>query len=512
METGSDADGQSSWTSRHEGEVASSHAVHKASDALHRAACVGDLQSVQCCLHGGTNVDIPDANGNTALFLAAATQNWAIVRYMLWYTHARCDAKNHSGYTVLHMAASAGLVDVLASLLSASHPAHRDAKDIHGRTALHTAALSGCNDAVSYLWRVLDKPVHTVDHVMQTPLHLAAMGNHASTVALLDVLGCDVNARDFAGRTPLQLAVLAGSRDVLEFLLKHARCDADSQDACGNTALHLAAQGGQVGTVTLLVSSGRVDTFLLDANGVTAAYLAALHGHWHVTHLVMDMVQLRLTAQTLVTLNVSQTLPVFGTPGETTSVPVAWHSGGDDKDPETKACQSAHDGWEHVTQYLLQECSVRESGKNPRKRGHAFGVQRVATGIGCMMRYIAEAHDDTQLNRLYILTCLHLAAYTGHVEFVRHLVQNHNANCAFTGTLGCNVLHFACHGGRKNVVRYLVENHWARLNVHICDDLGRTPLDIAVQMQNETLVSYFESMQPANESQPNDFITAPALD
>ena len=54
-----------------------------------------------------------------------------------------------------------------------------------------------------YDWVAKGTGVHACGHTGKTPLHWAAMENHAAIAKRLIAAGSDVNARDSLGRTPL---------------------------------------------------------------------------------------------------------------------------------------------------------------------------------------------------------------------------------------------------------------------------------------------------------------------
>ena len=59
--------------------------------------------------------------------------------------------------------------------------------------------------------------------------------------------GCDVNARDNGGLTPLHVAAQAGREEVVRELITKYKCPVDCADSAGYTPLHKAAIGGHVG-------------------------------------------------------------------------------------------------------------------------------------------------------------------------------------------------------------------------------------------------------------------------
>jgi ribosomal protein L19E len=126
---------------------------------------------------------------------------------------------NHEGWTALTLAANAGHVDVVQTLLAAG--ANIDTADFKGRRALGIAVSRGHAD------------------LMQT---------------LLDA-GANVNAVDADGMTALILAAYKGRTDMVEKLLE-AGSNIDAKNHDGFTALMIAIGVGQVDVVRALFAAG----------------------------------------------------------------------------------------------------------------------------------------------------------------------------------------------------------------------------------------------------------------
>ncbi|KAK0639454.1 ankyrin repeat-containing domain protein [Cercophora newfieldiana] len=116
-----------------------------------------------------------------------------------------------------------------------------------------------------------------------TPLHLAVRRQDSRAVAMLLYKGADVNAKNSAGATPLQVAANqfrgemgSNHAEVLDLLLRHGAMVDERAGALGRTALHLAAASGTAHAVEVLLKHNASVT-LKDTNGLDAMSLAVQH-------------------------------------------------------------------------------------------------------------------------------------------------------------------------------------------------------------------------------------------
>jgi ankyrin repeat protein len=173
-----------------------------ATTPLHVAAGRGGDEMVDLLLRAGAKAAAADADGNTPLHLAA--KNWQTnCLASLIAAHVPLDATNSAGQTALRAAAEAGIAPNVELLLKSGAQVSAGMK---GETLLHIAAERGAVDVLKVL----------LDHKLA------------------------LEARDAAGRTAFQRAVMARQWSALAFL-RSMKADINAADSEGNTALHLAS-------------------------------------------------------------------------------------------------------------------------------------------------------------------------------------------------------------------------------------------------------------------------------
>jgi ankyrin repeat protein len=105
------------------------------------------------------------------------------------------------------------------------------------------AATRGTVEDVAYYVSRNPASVNERDHVVNTPLHLAARNNpNVEVLRYLIARSADANARDYNGNTPLHLAARSNSStEVLRFLVTQS-ADINALDGAGRTPLDVATQ------------------------------------------------------------------------------------------------------------------------------------------------------------------------------------------------------------------------------------------------------------------------------
>lgn len=317
--------------------------------ALLAAATQGEHIRVTELIHQGVAVDgICDEEGNTPLAMTAIRGSTETMKVLI-AAGARVDAANRDGDTPLMLAAQAGRVAAVETLLKheASH-ALCGATNNHGETALFQAALAGRGSVVQLLAPYTDQPdlgakgrIPLVEMCFQgdknavlaliaadadvnqqqvtlgtSPLMTALVCGHNEIAEILEENGAwagkdeaqlflkaksgddeglremnlekvELNARNHAGWTALMEGANAGHDGVVKILLDRG-ADADLQSPDGNeTALRLAASRGRSGTLALLIKR----TQRRKSSDARALIEAAARGHAEAVRLLVKQAE-----------------------------------------------------------------------------------------------------------------------------------------------------------------------------------------------------------------------------
>jgi ankyrin repeat protein len=263
--------------------TATDHAGHT---ALWLAAARGDLAVIRALLAAGVAADTHAVAENTPL-LAALHSAHAEAAQALLDAGANQEAIDAQGRRPLMIAGATRQLPLVQWLLA--HHVQVDAQDPQRRTALWYSVAMGSAAEVNALIRAGARP-DVVDAQGQTVLHAAAAQGDAAVVQPLLAVATSLNQRSVnGGDTPLLIAAARGHAELVRELLK-LHPDLDVQNHAGDTALLAAARGGHAAVCQLLLAAGS-NTALRNVAGVTAAEVAQGRGF---TSLARD-----LTSKTL---------------------------------------------------------------------------------------------------------------------------------------------------------------------------------------------------------------------
>uniref|UniRef100_A0A7S4L983 Uncharacterized protein n=1 Tax=Guillardia theta TaxID=55529 RepID=A0A7S4L983_GUITH len=152
----------------------------------------------------------------------------------------------------LHAKAKAGDSSGLLALLQ---EVEVDAKDATGWTALHWAASRGREEAARTLLDNKADP-NASNHLLWAPVHDAARSGNPSILKLLKEAGADMLAKTDGDCTALHFAAKYDRVDAIKFLLMDEKADVNERNKAGQTALFIASSHGNEAAVRALVEGG----------------------------------------------------------------------------------------------------------------------------------------------------------------------------------------------------------------------------------------------------------------
>ncbi|MCK9611514.1 MAG: ankyrin repeat domain-containing protein [Bacteroidales bacterium] len=184
---------------------------------LLQAAYDGDTDKILRLLLDSADVNTANAEGVTALMYAAEKGHTDIVKILL-YNNADPNAEPLTKRTALISAAINNNIEIAYNLLL--YGADINAADENGATALNYASCLSFYDMAEYL--LMNGARHDIKAQDGTDAMLgAAFYGNAEIVSLLSRYQANINTSDYAGFSPLSLAIQNGNASMADTLIRN---------------------------------------------------------------------------------------------------------------------------------------------------------------------------------------------------------------------------------------------------------------------------------------------------
>lgn len=132
-----------------------------------------------------------------------------------------------------------------------------------------------------------------VDIFGRTDLHYACVDSNSVATEKLLSDGCDVNAQDRNGWSPLHFSAQSGCLECLQLLLG-AGADTELRDSFGNTPLFRAVfESKGDGSLIKALRAAGADPLAKNENGVSPLSLARTIGNYDVAQFFSDLVDVK---------------------------------------------------------------------------------------------------------------------------------------------------------------------------------------------------------------------------
>lgn len=174
---------------------------------LHVAAAEGHVLTAHILIQAGAELDVNDDEQNTPLMLACIKGKPDMVKYLL-QAGADFTLRGDDGMTCLHFATQNGHLECVHMVLNQKNLPRKfiNVQDEGGWTPLVWACENKHEDVINYLLEHGANPLIT-DAEGNIALHWAALSGSRSTCEVLLNAGCDINATNSIGETPMHIVL-----------------------------------------------------------------------------------------------------------------------------------------------------------------------------------------------------------------------------------------------------------------------------------------------------------------
>jgi ankyrin repeat protein len=212
-----------------DGEVEPWRSSEEFPSVFHCAAMFDNVHVLLYCMENGTDVNLRDAKGKTALHYAAAHGQLNAVIVLIGLPEIELNAVERRGRTALQLAVIHRRLDAVRILLADE------------RVNVNAGGEAGTALAIA----IQKCPFDFIQLFLRTP-------------------GIDVNAQAETGMAALHVAVECGRMDVLEMLLARREIEVNAQTSVGLSGVHIAVREGKVDALEMLLARPDIDANLRD--------------------------------------------------------------------------------------------------------------------------------------------------------------------------------------------------------------------------------------------------------
>lgn len=250
------------------------------------AAMNDDASTVRALIAQKADVNVPAADGTTALMWAVRADDLALVEALL-AAGANAKAQDRYGLTPVRVACENVNARILQRLLDAG--ADLNSPDPQGTTALMIAARTdGGTDAVKVLLE-RGATVNAKDSIQSTALMWAVRANHPEAVDMLIHRDAEINARTRKGEPPPRRAPDSGGGSHGLGIVRGGWPQRGYQEPTPGemTALLYAARDGRIEIARMLLAAN-ASVNQAEANGISPLLMAITNNHIDVARLLLE--------------------------------------------------------------------------------------------------------------------------------------------------------------------------------------------------------------------------------
>ena len=486
--------------------------------ALHHSAWNGSYELFSFFANKGTDIHLKTKNGENCLHIAASKGHLNLCRTLTNKHNFDANAADNDGFTALHHSARSSIYELVSLFANKGTDIHL--KTNCGMNCLHIAAYNGHLNLCKKLIEKHKFDVNAADNDGWTALHNSAINDSYKLVSFFANVGTDIYLKTKYGENCLHIAALNGHLNLCKTLIKKHNFDVNAADNDGWTALHYSAYYDNYELVSLFTNEG-IDIHLKTKNGENCLHLAALNGHLNLCKTLIEKHKFDVNSDS----NNGWTALHYSANCGSYELVSLFAKEGIDIHMKTKNGESclhiaALNGHLNLCKTLIKKHDFDINAAD----NDGWTALHYSARSGCyqLVSLFANKGTDIHLKTNCGMNCLHIAAYNGHLNLCKKLIDKHKFdvnvadndgwtalhNSAINGSYELflflankgidihlktkndrNCLYIAALNGHLNLCEKLIEKH--KFDVNAVDNEGWTVLHESARSGSYELVSFF---------------------
>ena len=366
------------------------------------------------------DINITDNHGASALLCCAAWGNYQLFQYFI-KMGSNINQRNKYDQNCLHRAASGGYMD-LCKILVEKYNFDIHVTDYFGKSALHYCVENGNHRLFHYLLD-MGSDINQRTRNGENCLHIVVQGGYMEFCKLLiEEYSFDINITDYSGRSALLCCSANGNHQLFHYLISMGS-DINQRTNNGQSCLHIAAARGYKDLCKEFIEECNFDINITDNHGASALLCCAAWGNYQLFQYFIKMGS-----------NINQRNKY-----DQNCLHLAARTGYVDL---CKILVEKYNFDIHVTDYYGKSALHYCAGN----------------GNYQLFQYFLKTGIDINLRTKHHENCLHIAAYYGHIELCKMLIEKYSFDIHAVDRYGRSPLHKCCDFFRINdeLFQYLI--------------------------------------------------------
>ena len=485
--------------------------------ALHCSVHNGSYELFAYFSDIGTDINLETNNGSNCLHIAALSGKLNICKLLVDKHKFDVNIANYDGWTALHCSVHNGSYELITYLIDMGTDINLKTND--GRNCLHIAALNGYLNLCQLLVEIHNFDGNMAEHNGWTALHCSLNSGSYELVKYFIDIGTDINLKTNHEQNCLHIAASYGLLNICKMLTDMHKFDVNMTNNSGETVLHAAARNDSCQLFKYFADMG-TDINLQRNDGRNCLHIAALCGNLNLCKMLLEKYEF----DTRVADNDGWTALHTSAIRGSSNLFLYFANMGTDIYLETndgKNCLhiAALSGDLLLCKFLVEKKKFDVNMTDDY--GQATVHASAKSGSYKLLSYFSDIGTDINRKTNDGQNCLHFAAFYGHLNLCKLLLEKHNfdvnladhngwtaLHCslhngsyelvkyfAAIGTdinlktnKGKNCLHIAALGGHFNLCKMLIEKH--KFDVNVADNRGFTAIHFSAISGSYKLVTY----------------------